>query len=259
MSASETVPVLWYLSLIGTAALIGRLFTTRLFRRFPAFVSYLIFTVARTIILTAFFHDPQSSNYVLTWMYSEPLAIVLQLAMVLEIYRRIGESYRNLGSFGRRILVWLSAASAVICILTLWPDLKAADWTSPLFQFLMILKRAQVTILAGVLLLTLVFYKYMDAAKSPNVKRHALIACIYFSELACYSFAVDVFKVAYWPGTLTHLGFMFSCSVAWMLSLSRRGEIVTPHPKMSPESAHAARAGWALLLEAARAINGHPL
>jgi hypothetical protein len=259
MSAAEAVRILSYLSVIGTAALIGRLFATGLFRRFPAFVSYLGVALVRIIILAAFFPDVQSSGYVRAWTLSEPVILVLQLAMVLEIYRRIGEYYRNLGSLGRRILVWLSVASAIICMLSLGPDLRAADWTSPFLQFVILVKRAEAMILAGVLLLTIGFYKWMDADKSPNVKRHALIASLYFSELTCYSVAVDIFKVAYWPATAVHLGLTLACLVTWTLCLSRRGEIVIPGPPMSPERIQAARAGWALLLQAARAINGYPM
>jgi hypothetical protein len=250
------VRIVWGISLIGAACLIGRLMLTGLYGRYPAFAAYLGVSLARTVLLTLLSPDSTTRKYHLAWVASEPIIMVLQLAMALEVYQRVSAHYPNLGRFGRHVLLWLTAVSAVACLVSLGPDLRATSWHFPVVQFMLLLKRVQVSILFGISLFSLAFYSFWwRAAKSPNVVRHAIISCAHFGVLSAYSFAVDVFYIQYWPATAIALTALLSCYVAWTLSLSRQGEIVTPRPTMSPARYQAAQAGWQALLEFSRAVN----
>lgn len=171
---------------------------------------------------------------------------------MLEIYRHVERSYRNIGVFGRRVLIVLTALSVVACAATFAPDFNRHGAFA---QFMFMAKRAQTLILCGVLGLSMLFYGlWWKAPKKPNLMRHAFVSFVFLGASSAYYLALAQ-GAHYALATGLEQCAMTGCTLAWLICLQPAGEVLRQSPiPNDPERSRAIRAEWDWIVRTARAL-----
>jgi len=91
------------LTVVGTALLSVRLYSSHLHLRYRAFFLFLIFFTLQNVALAVI--GPKPGLYQKVWVLSEPIAWVFDVWVVLEVYSLVLQDYRGLSTVGRWFLV----------------------------------------------------------------------------------------------------------------------------------------------------------
>lgn len=210
---------LWAASVIGEALLALRLVSLGLESRFPWLLAMLLGGVARSVVLLGLV--PRTTAYGVTWASTAPLVAALQVAAVMELFRRTCEHYRGIGAFARWLLLASVGVGAFMAGLSvaIGADRRPAELA---LAFLVVGQRYVATGLALAILAFRLFFWRFPAPLRPNVRRHANILTAYLVSIAAAYFAFRPFGDGF--GTRFLMWAELACLAAWALSLSRAGE-----------------------------------
>jgi hypothetical protein len=209
---------LWAASVIGEALLALRLVSLGLESRFPWLVAMLWSGVVRSVILLSLV--PRTTAYGLTWAFTAPILLALQVAAVLELFRRTCAHYRGIGTFARWLLL-ASVGIGAFAGLSMAVGVERRP-TELALAILVIGQRYVATTLGVAILMFRLFFWYFPAPLRPNVRRHANILTVYLMSIAAAYYAFKPFGDGF--GSIFLMGTELVCLAAWGLALSRSGE-----------------------------------
>jgi hypothetical protein len=246
--------VLWWISIAAETLLLAKLLWSQLSHRYRWFTVYVLTDIACSLVMTFATPDPHTEAYAWTWVSTEPLLLLLQLAFTIELYRRISDHYTNFDKVRPRLLWTCLVSAAVLSALSLAFDLRRIVWSSPVLQGVFVGKRMVTFALAGFAIATWVFVRVFPIPIRPNVKVHWRIATIYFLANAVNYFAIDVRLVSTNAAGIALMIITTGCFLAWTVFLNPLGEDVELPPPPSSEEIHAHLQRGEDLLERVREV-----
>jgi len=223
--------VLWWLSLACECIAAALFFRRRLAARYPFFTLFLCADLVRSISLN-FLGSPRTSKaYAVAWMASDPIATLLAILVVLELYWAICAHYRDFARISRAFLLIAAIGSIVICAVTLGPDLRAVNWRAPQLQLVVLWHRAVFSVLAIFLLLTTCFCLQFKVPLRRNVVVHGRLLTVYLcGHILGYLIANMTAMRAAKAVNLFEPVVETLCFAGWALLINRNGENVEPLP-----------------------------
>ncbi|HTC88050.1 MAG TPA: hypothetical protein VK686_07110 [Bryobacteraceae bacterium] len=247
--------VLWAACLLAESLVIFRLLRERLVNRYPLFASFLLIDIVCSIVL-------MQIKFV-SWGYSDAFRIctlimtVFRLAVAAELYERICEHFPGIGTFRIGMAGALVLLAALLTVVTFRPNL-VDQWVLPR-TIALVIQRFQSEILAGALVLTWLFLRYVLSIRQPfqpNVLNHWRIAAVYFGVSGAAALAVLLTGRIVAIVTINSVMLLAQslCFVAWFRLLSASGEELPPFRRLSPDQVKAVERYNRELLETVRSL-----
>jgi hypothetical protein len=227
---------LWVAVLAAEVLLIGTLARRRLFSRYSFFVLYLAADVGWGATLIQI--DFRSVAYAYAFRLYLLMICVLRLAAAAEIYERVCEHFRGIGSF-RGYMAAVLLTLGVLLSLAFFSPALAPQWRFPQ-TLAMLFERYETTILCcGLILTRLALHHFLRVRPPirPNVLRHWTLLAAYFGVGAVSSGAVLILGGGRLvvPINLAMLLADLICMLTWARSLTIEGEIVPSDTPWSEE------------------------
>ena len=237
MPGHALVSYLQLASLVGSALISLKLFSTSLYRRYRIFFVYSIFRVANG--LWPLFVDLKSDAYAYFWAFAEPLNLILWVWVVLELCKLVLEKHRGLYTLGRWAMAVGMIISVTLSILSLLPRIKpAASQKSRYLTYFYGADRGVTLCLAIFLILMILLISRYPVRLSRNVVLHVSLYTIFFLTNTLSVLLWTVFgKRVYGTVTTSMMITSCCCVLAWLLFLNPGGEEVRVNiPHFGPES-----------------------
>jgi hypothetical protein len=198
-----------------------------------------------------------------SWGYSDAFRIctlimtVFRLAVAAELYERICEHFPGIGTFRIGMAGALVLLAALLTVVTFRPNL-VDQWVLPR-TIALVIQRFQSEILAGALVLTWLFLRYVLSIRQPfqpNVLNHWRIAAVYFGVSGAAALAVLLTGRIVAIVTINSVMLLAQslCFVAWFRLLSASGEELPPFRRLSPDQVKAVERYNRELLETVRSL-----
>ena len=200
-----------------------------LHRRYPWLFTYLAVGVVCSVGLIWLTPNPRSKAYAYAWASTEPILMLLQIAVAVEIYRLISRHYRNFDRMRPRLFWTCFLSAAAISCLALIIDLRRA-WPSRVIQSIILGQRVSTFALAAFVIALAVFLRIFPIPIRPNVTAHRRIATAYFLANAAHYFTLDLAPGAAHAANIALMCLTGGCFLAWMVFLTPRGEDVDELP-----------------------------
>lgn len=211
---------MWLLTPISQLGVIAAIVRCKLTRSFPVFIAFLLFDVLRSVSLWWLGHSPFSRIYREIWISTEPVYLLLELLVVLELYRLLYRAYPGIQRFaGGLVLIGLIAAT-VITFGTVKFDLSRIGWTLPTLQGLFLTKRVVCSVLGILVFITMALFPRAPSAK--NVLLHGWLLAALLNIAAVGFFAINVGTNTEWIGTV-FLVLQMGCFLWWAVALEQPG------------------------------------
>jgi hypothetical protein len=235
--------ILWWISIVAETLLLAKLFWSRLSHVYRWFTVYILTDIACSLGMTFLTPDPHTEAYAWTWVSTEPLLLLLQLAFTIELYRRISDHYTNFDQIRPRLLWTCLGTAVIVSAVSLAFDLRRIVWTSPVLQGVFVGKRMVTFALAGFATATWIFVRVFPIPIRPNIKVHWRMATIYFLANAVNYFAIDVRLMSTNAAGIALMIITTGCFLAWTALLNPLGEDVAlpPAPSSGEIDAHLQR------------------
>lgn len=118
MHVSVLQEIIWLIPTSVEIVMVAIMLRRKLWHVLPWFMSYLIFTICRTCTLF-----PQRHNAVIFFLgywFSEPIANVLQLCVIKELFDRVFELTGTARQLGIEVFRWSLAALLLVAIVISW-------------------------------------------------------------------------------------------------------------------------------------------
>lgn len=224
LNAASLISFFQLLTLAGSVLTVLKLFWTGLHRRYRMFFLLFLFQIPNT--LWPLFLNTQSNAYLHTWEATEPIAWLLYVLVVLELYRLVLENHKGLYSLGRWIMYAAVAVALSISILSLLPHFNpATPQPSRLLPYFFAAERAVELSLAIFIFLILLFLSRYPVPLSRNVLVHTGLYSVYFLSGTVGMLLLSV--VGYEANVKINVfftGISSVCAFAWFFLLTRKGE-----------------------------------
>lgn len=226
-----------YVSTALECVVVVRLGTSRIWRQFVCFAAFLVADVIREGIFVSLAASPSSPLYRRMWLTTEPLLLALQVAVAIELYRRLGAHYRNFGRIAPKLMTGAITAAAVLCAASITIDFPTLRWSYPPMTIVIFAKRCTTFVLAAFLGCISVFFLRFRLPFRSNVRNHAwILACYLLINSAGY-LMLDLGSGSYPVGAALMI-LDAICFASWALLLSAAGErFVHPPPVSDAERA----------------------
>jgi len=236
MPGVALISIFKFLSLAGSGATALRLSINGLYRQYRIFFTYIVFRLANGI--WPIFLDTQSRLYMRFWVVTEPIVLILNVLMVLELYRLILNRYPGIYSLSRTFLYVGVPLSVTVSAITLLPKITPqSSQHSRILPYYFAAERGIDLSLAIFILLILVFMAVFRVPLSRNVRIHAGVFSVYFLAGSMALLTRTLFGLR--VGDLVNLlltGTSCGCILAWFFLLDPRGESL-PAPASPAEPA----------------------
>lgn len=235
---NELEQYVWWLAIFGHVVLAVRIWRSGLRRTYRFFFGYLIFRVARFVVLEAIpdlfrFLDkrpevPFGTNaYAWAWLLSQPVVWFFYVLIVLELYSLVLQNYKGIASLSRWVLLAGLLVSILISSLTLPTDFSNTGEQFPVLRYAFAVNRGVVSSLVIFLLFITGFLVWYPVPLSRNVVVHCVVYAIYFLSI---SLVVLLRNITGSEVTQTANIILSSvtaaCLTVWIALLSRQGEAV---------------------------------
>jgi hypothetical protein len=184
---------------------------------------------------------------------------VFRLAVAAELYERICEHFPGIGTFRIGMAAALVLLAALLTVFTFRPNL-VDQWVLPR-TIALVIQRFQSEILAGALVFTWIFLRYVLSIRQPfqpNVLNHWRIAALYFgvSGVAALADLLTGRIAAIVTINSVMLAAQSLCFLAWFRLLRASGEELPPFRRLSAEQVKAVERYNRELLETVRSLPG---
>src|SRR5690242_166879 len=195
---SEPTNLFWYSSVAVQLLFCAHLIWARLAKRHPIFTTYLAYSVVRSLIamqFTAAANGALPKAYTYFWLWSEPILLLLQIAVTLEVHGAMWREHSSVAKPTRPLLYFALATALMFAALPLKLELNRF---SPLrlqaiMQFEFLAKRYVSTVLAVFLLLSaLMFLATIRNSMKSSLFRHEGVLAVYFGIYAIAAFAINM-------------------------------------------------------------------
>lgn len=240
--AGHALVFLQVATLVASALTALQLFRTQLYLRYRIFFYYMIFRVLDGI--WPLWVSLKSSAYFYAWVFTEPIALILYVWVVLELCRLVLERHRGLYTLGRWAMyvgmglsVGLSVLSLMAKIRRAPPQHKAVTATTSILNYFYATDRGVTFCLAIFLLLMLFLMSRYPVPLSRNLVLHSSLYTVFFLSNTLSVILSSVFGYKLYETIDTGLmAISIGCLVCWLLFLKPKGEDVRMTiPQFGPE------------------------
>lgn len=201
--------------------LIARLWSAGLYRIYPFFFSYLLAELLRTVIMSSI--PFKGRSYPSFWIATELLVACFYALIVVELYRVVLRDLPGIATTSRRYITGTVVVATLVSLLLLRLEETPKNPVSTTF----VIDRAIVFSLVIFILLVSVFLVYYPVHLSRNVVFYSIGYAVYFLTKAAALFVRTLgYYVAPQIGTAL-LIVSSACLLFWILTLNKRGEIIT--------------------------------
>jgi hypothetical protein len=190
---SEPTNLFWYSSVAVQFFFCIHLLWTRLAKIHPVFTLYLGCCVVRSLIAMRFTVAPNGAlplSYTYFWLWSEPVLLLLQIAVTLEVLTGIWKEHSAVVAPARTLLFFALVSAIAFAALPVSAELRHFDPARPLplMQFEFLAKRYISSVLAIFLILSaLLFLMVSRNSLKSSLFRHESMLAFYFGIYAiCY-------------------------------------------------------------------------
>jgi hypothetical protein len=218
--------VLWIAGTLLTVGLLARLAFLKLLTQYPALSSFLALQAIRSLYLLQF--QSNTNEYVIPFVFTEPVLILSRALVVFELYEKILASYRGLSLLSRNTMAGLLGLSVVG---SLGAHLSEFTMRGEAFNVLRALHLFETTVYTALfffLLVLAVFLVWYPAPVKKNVVLHCLAFSTYFLITAAAVYLRNQNASQWTRLASTGRIFVFVLTLAvWILLLKRSGETTT--------------------------------
>jgi hypothetical protein len=214
--------VLWYSSVAVQFLFCVHLLWTRLAKQHPIFTAYLACAVLRSV---GAFHykvavdGAMSLSYTYFWLWTEPILLLLQIAVALEVHAGLWREYGSLVKPARPLLLFSLLSAIVFAALPVGAELSRFSTVrvQAIMQFEFLAKRYISTVLAIFLVLScLLFLVVIRNSLKSQLLRHESMLAAYFTIYAVTYLALNMG----WTDATLSNNYMLSaltlCLVMWI-------------------------------------------
>jgi hypothetical protein len=229
MSPVALVSLFQIISVLFSALLAIKLYTSGLYHRYRIFFIYFIFRAPyQACFWLRYRQDPNSRAYLDLFLYTEPLVVLFYILVVMELYGLVLERYKGLYTLGRWAMYISIVISVSISILTLLPKISPStpEPSKYLFKEIAVERGVDMSLVLFILLIVMFLGRY-PVPLSRNVLVHTGIYAIFFLSdtlVLLLRTLLGIHTNDYINLCLTAL--TCACTVAWWLLLSAKGEEV---------------------------------
>ena len=214
--------ILWYSSVAVQSLFCLHLLWTRLAKRHPVFTLYLACSVLRSL---AAMHYPVLEDgslplsYTYFWLWTEPMLLLLQIGLALEVHSALWEDHRTIARSARPLLIFSLLTALVFAALPLGVELRRFSTIrlQAILQFEFLAKRYISTMLAIFLVLSaILFLMVVRNSLRSSLLRHESMLAGYF---AIYAIAYFIANMGWGRKTQVNnymLSALTLCLVAWL-------------------------------------------
>lgn len=229
---TEPTNLFWYSSVAVQFLFCVHLLWTGLGKRHPVFTLYLGCAVVRSVaafFLTAGFNGALPMSYTYFWLFSEPVLLLLQIAVTLEVSSSLWKEYAPVTKPARSVLLILLLAAILFAAVPLKAELSrvGAIELKAVMQFEFLAKRYISTVLALFLVFSaLTFLVVIRNSLKSELLRHESMLALYFG---IYSVAYFVVNMGWTRTTLVNnylLSALTILLVVWISVLRPQPELV---------------------------------
>lgn len=215
--------VLWYSSVVVQLLFCAHLLWTRLARTHPIFTLYLGVAVARSVAALYFMRGAVDArlplSYTYFWLWSEPVLLLLQIAVTLEVHAAMWKEYGSVARQSRPLLFFSLLTALVFAAVPVKAELShfSTMRLQAVLQFEFLAKRYISTVLAIFLVLSAVlFLVVIRNSLRSSLLRHESMLAAYFG---IYAVAYFVINMGWTRKTLVNnymLSALTLCLVVWI-------------------------------------------
>jgi hypothetical protein len=211
--------------------LCARLWMGRFASRFPWFTAFITTLLAESLAL-ALIQPYSAVLYGEVWIASRTLALTFEVLAVIEIFSRWSGNFPGIETLGRKLLIGLLAAAAVLAAATLPADANRGGWVF-VFQMVSVASREVHLLLATFLALMIAFFARFGGPVDPNLRRHTRMT-LGFEAATGLSYLATTVARAFSLTDMLVSGVSFVCLAGWLFAF-RRAEDTRPDREVSPE------------------------
>ncbi len=242
---SEPTNLFWYSSVAVQFLLCLHLLWTRLVRLHPIFTLYLACSVIRSLIAVQFKVASNGAlplSYTYFWLWSEPVLLLLQIAVAFEVHAGMWKQHASLVKPVRPLLAFALLCAVLFAALPLKAELSrfSAVQLKVIMQFEFLAKRYISTVIAVFLILSAVLYLVVIRSNlKDRLFRHENMLAAYFGIYAMCYFTLNM---GWWSAPLVNhymLSAVTLCFVIWISVLKPGRELVSGRQDSFPPSCRA--------------------
>jgi len=226
---------LWWASIVAESILLAKLVRFNLYRKYIWFTAYIASDIVCSLAMMWLTPDPRSKVYAMTWFWTQPVLLALQLAFAIELYRLIADHYCNFERMRPHLFWTCLISAAAISVLSLSIDLRHTVWDHPILAVSFLVKRSVTFALGGFVIATWSFVRWFPIPIRPNVTIHKRVATVYFLANAANYFAIGVGLMKIHAAGIALMVITGGCFAAWAILLKPVGEDVDKPPAPTEE------------------------
>jgi hypothetical protein len=190
---SEPTNLFWYSSVVVQLLFCMHLLWTRLARKHPIFTLYLGCSVVRSLIAVQFTVASNGAlprGYTYFWLWSEPVLLLLQIAVALEVHAGMWKEQADVVKPARTLLYFSLLTAVVFAAIPMKAELRRFSpvHLRAVMQFEFLSKRYVSTVLAVFLVLSAVLYlvTIRNSLKSSLLRHESMLAAYLGIYAICY-------------------------------------------------------------------------
>ena len=222
------------IQIVSYSLVLMNLFRSGLWRTYRYFCFYIVFEMLR---LPGMLAIPYRSPLYAKFFYAtQPIAWVLFVLVVLELFQLVLRNHAGIATLGRKALTWSLVLSTVVSGATLLIELDERRPESAFLLNFILLDRLVMSSLLVLLLCLIAFLTYFPVPLVRNIRVHAAIFSAYFAVRTSLLFGVTLFGLE----TVRILNIVgqslaIVCLLSWTFLLKPSGEIVPVRERPSSE------------------------
>lgn len=232
--------ILWIAYVFAEVLVAFRLLREGLLRKYPFFVAFLLAEPIGSLFMLR--TNVRSLAYTEAFRIFTLVMTVFRLGVAGELYERICEHFPGIGRFRVGLAAALVLIAGLATVFTFRPDL-VDNWALPQ-TVVEAIHRFQSEILAGALLLTWIFLRYVLSIRQPfqpNVMNHWRIATTYFGVGGAAYLVILLTQrpMVILTSNIVMLSVQIACFFAWFRTMRRSGEELPAFHRLSPAQVQA--------------------
>jgi len=219
---ADPTSLLWYSSVVVQLLFCMHLLWTRLAKQHPVFTLYLGCSVVRSLIAVQFTVAANGAlprAYTYFWLWSEPVLLLLQIAVALEVHGRMWKDYAAVVKQARSLLFFSLLTAIVFAAIPMQAELNrfSPDHLRAILQFEFLAKRYISTVLAVFLVLSEARYlvTIRNSLRS-SLLRHESMLAAYLGIYAVTCLAVNMGWITMPLANHYMLSALTLCLVVWI-------------------------------------------
>ena len=231
---SGPINLFWYSSVAVQLLFCIHLLWTRLAKNYPIFTLYLGCSVVGSLVAMFFMRGAQGArlplSYTYFWLWTEPVLILLQIAVALEVHSRMWTEHSALVRPARPLLYFSLMTALVFAAIPLKAELNRFSTIrlQAVMQFEFLAKRYISSVLSIFLVLSAVlFLIVIHNSLRSSMFRHEGMLAAYFGIYAIAYFSINMG----WAKALAVNNYLASaltlCYVVWMSVFKPREESIS--------------------------------